>query len=103
VSVIYKVVFRPLAENDLVSLHRYIAENSSLDRAGAYIDRIEHACMALADFPFRGTQRDDLYPGLRIIGFERRASIAFILENDTVRILRIFYGGRDFPDDWSDS
>lgn len=102
-SVLYKIVFRPLAENDFVALYRYIAENSSRDRADAYIGRIEHACMALADFPFRGTQRDDLYPGLRITGFERRASIAFVVEDDTVRILRIFYGGRDFPDDWSDS
>jgi len=99
----YKIAFRPLAENDLVALHQYIAENSNLDRAGAYIDRIEHACMSLADFPFRGTLRDDLHPGLRIIGFERRASIAFVVENETVRILRIFYGGRDFPEDWGDS
>lgn len=98
----YMIVFRPLAENDLVALHRYIAENSSLDRAGAYIDRIEHACMSLADFPFRGTLRDDLHPGLRITGFERRISIAFVVESQTVRILRIFYGGRDFPEDWDD-
>ncbi len=98
----HKVVFRPIAENDLTALYQCIAENSGPDRAGAYIDRIEQACMALADFPFRGTQRDDLHPGLRITGFERRASIAFVVENDTVRILRIFYGGRDFPEDWQD-
>ena len=61
----YKVVFRPFAENDLVALYQYIAENSSPDRAAAYIGRIEHACMSLADFPFRGAKRDDLHPGLR--------------------------------------
>jgi len=42
--------------------------------------------MSPAAFPFRDTLRDDLHPGLRILGFERRASI----ENQTVRILRIF-------------
>lgn len=99
----FKVVFRPIAENDLVALYHYIAEESGPDRAGAYIGRIEQACMTLAHFPLRGTQRDDLHPGLRITGFERRASIAFVVENDTVRILRIFYGGRDFPEDWGDS
>jgi toxin ParE1/3/4 len=99
----YKIVFRPFAENDLVALYQYIADNSSPDRAGAYIGRIEHACMSLADFPFRGAKHDDLHPGLRIIGFERRASIAFVVESQTVRILRIFYGGRDFPEDWDDS
>lgn len=101
-SVTHKVTFRPAAENDLIALYDHIAENSGRDRAGGYIDRIEQACMELADFPFRGTQRDDLHPGLRILGFERRASIAFLVENSTVRILRIFYGGRDFPEDWDD-
>lgn len=98
-----KIVFRPAAENDLIALYQYIAENSGLQRAGAYIDRIEQACMTLADFPARGTKRDDLHPGLRITGFERRVSIAFVVENDAVRILRIFYGGRDFPDEWGDT
>lgn len=102
-SVTYKVVFRPAAENDLMALYEYIAKNSGLDRAGAYIARIEQAGMALADFPLRGMQRGDLHPGIRIIDFERRASIAFIVENDTVRIARIFYGGRDFPEDWTES
>ncbi|WP_349434958.1 type II toxin-antitoxin system RelE/ParE family toxin [Pararhizobium sp. A13] len=83
----YKVVFRPAAENDLIALYRYIATNSGLQPADAYIDRIEQACMALADFPLRGTLRDDLHPDLRITGFERRASVAFLVENDTVRIL----------------
>lgn len=98
----YRIVFRPFAEHDLVALYQYIAENSSPDRAAAYIGRIEQGCVSLADFPFRGAKRDDLYPGLRIIGFERRASIAFVVESETVRILRIFYGGRDFPEDWGD-
>lgn len=99
----HKVVLRPIAENDLVAVYQYIAENSGRDRAGGYIDRIEKACMALADFPFRGTQRDDLHPGLRILGFERRVSIAFVVDGESVRILRIFYGGRDFPEDWNDT
>ena len=65
-------------------------------RAGDYIARIETACMALATFPERGTKRDDLEPGIRTIGFERRATIAFRVEGDTVRIVRIFYAGRDY-------
>ena len=51
---------------------------------------------SLATFPQRGTKRDDLAPGIRIIGFERRATIAFRVEDDTVRIVRIFYGGRNY-------
>jgi hypothetical protein len=35
-------------------------------------------------------------PGLRTIGFERRATIAFQVMQDEVVILRIFYGGEDY-------
>jgi toxin ParE1/3/4 len=46
-------------------------------------------------FPKRGARRDDLRPGLRILGFERRAAIALQATAETVVILRILYGGRD--------
>ena len=46
-------------------------------------------------FPKRGARRDDLRPGLRILGFERRAVIALQVTADRVMILRILYGGRD--------
>jgi toxin ParE1/3/4 len=101
-GVTYSIVFRPAAEADLLALYDYIAEQAGSVRAGAYIDRIEAACMALATFPERGTVRDDLLTGIRIIGFERRASIAFTVEGGCVRILRIFYGGQMFPEEWSD-
>jgi plasmid stabilization system protein ParE len=47
-------------------------------------------------FPERGTRRDDLLPGLRTIGFERRVTIAFVVTPDTVLIEGIYYGGQDF-------
>jgi toxin ParE1/3/4 len=92
----YEVSFRPQAEADLFDLYRYIAEESGRAVAGAYIDRIESACLALETFPERGTRRDDLRLGLRMMGFERRVTIIFqVLEHEVV-IVRIFYGGRDF-------
>ena len=95
----YEVEFRPAAQDDLFSLYRYIAEQSGRNRAAAYIDRIEAACLALATFLERGTVRDDLMPDLRIIGFERRVSIAFVVKSTVVEIQRIFYAGQDF-DEW---
>jgi toxin ParE1/3/4 len=52
--------------------------------------------MALETSPARGTRRDDIRPGLRTVGFERRATIAFRIVGREVVIIRIFYGGRDF-------
>src|ERR1051326_6309833 len=43
----------------------------------------------------RGTRRDDLRPGLRVAGFERRITIAFHVDAETLVIDRILYGGRD--------
>jgi len=50
----------------------------------------------LATFPQRGQLRDDLLPGLRTTGFERRITIAFVVTPDAVLIEGIFYGGQDF-------
>jgi toxin ParE1/3/4 len=92
----FKVSFRPRAEQDMFGLYQYIAEKSGLSVAGGYVERIEAACLALATFPERGTKRDDIRPGLRTIGFERRATIAFRVEKAEVVIIRVFYGGQDF-------
>jgi toxin ParE1/3/4 len=94
--VAHKIVFRPTAEADLLALYRYIAEESGTVRAGDYVARIEEACMALATFPKRGTRRNDIAPGLRTIGFERRATIAFRVLEGVVEIVTIAYAGRDF-------
>lgn len=91
----HKVVFAPEARDDLLELYLFIAERDGDARALGYTERIEAYCLALADFPERGTRRDDLLPGLRIVGFERRVSIAFHVTGDAVTFDRILYGGRD--------
>ena len=92
----YKVVFRPRAAQDLVDLFWNINEQAGPDIAGAYVARIEAACSMLSVFPRRGTQRNDLAQGMRVVGFERRAVIAFRVEGSQVRIIRVFYGGQDY-------
>jgi toxin ParE1/3/4 len=46
----------------------------------------------MARFPERGCRRDDIRPGLLIIGFERRFPVAFSVSHERVTILRLFYG-----------
>jgi toxin ParE1/3/4 len=45
-----------------------------------------------------GTARDDVRPGLRISGFERRVTIAFSVAGIEVVILRLLYGGQNWTD-----
>ena len=90
----HAVVFTPEAQNDLFDLYDYIADRSSPTRALRYIERIEKTCMSLKTLPERGTRRDDLRSGLRVMGFEHRVLIAFQVRPESVAILRILYGGR---------
>lgn len=59
-------------------------------------------CLGFDLFPERGARREDLWPGLRIVGFKRVASIAFRVEGDRVVIHGIYYGGRNLDDDLKD-
>jgi toxin ParE1/3/4 len=94
--VAHKVYFRPEAQADLFALYNYISQESGAERAGSYISRVEEVCMGLAAFPRRGTPRNDIVPGLRTIGFERRVTIAFRVLAEVVEIVTIAYAGRDF-------
>ena len=91
----YEVVFAPEERDDLLKLYDYIAARSGPARARAYVDRILAYCLGFETFPERGTRRDDLRPGLRVVGFGRRVTIAFHISDGTVTIDRVLYAGRD--------
>jgi toxin ParE1/3/4 len=59
------------------------------------MERLIAACVRLEDLPNRGAPRDEILPGLRILGFERRVAIAYRVA-DSIEILRVFYGGQDW-------
>ena len=39
---------------------------------------------------------------MRIIGFERRVTVAFAVEPESLVILRLFYGGADWQKEWAE-
>ena len=89
------MVFAETAKADLDDIFAWIADQAGLEVALAYTgEQIERFCRAMTPFPQRGTSRDDIRPGLRTLGFERRATIAFTVKGDDVIILRILYAGR---------
>ena len=92
----YRVAFRREAMLQLEELHEYVAEAGSPRNAARYTDAIVGFCEKLGTFPQRGASRDDIRPGLRTIGYGKRVIIAFAILDDTVAILGIFYGGRDY-------
>jgi toxin ParE1/3/4 len=91
----YKVILSPLAEADLEAIVDWIADQSSIQTARGFVGRIEQRIFSLRQFPVRGTQRDDLAAGVRILGVERRVTIVFRIDDKTVIVERVLYGGRD--------
>ncbi len=92
------VVFAPEAREDLIALYGLVATKADLDTAISYIERIEGFCNRFDFASERGQHRDDIRPGLRIVGFEKRLTIAFIVSDTTVSILRVFYGGQNWEE-----
>lgn len=91
-----RVDFAPEAEVDLNELYDWIAGEASPAVAMGYIERVEAFCQRLSIGSERGHLRNDIRPNLRIVGFERRLTIAFVVGPEVVTILRIFAGGRDW-------
>ena len=94
----YHVIFAPEARGDLFAIYDWIASAAAPDTALSYIERIETYCLGFTHAAERGTRRDDIRPGMRVVGFERRVTIAFSIKEERVTILRIFYGGRNWEE-----
>lgn len=90
-------IFAPQARHDLVELADWIAERAGAETALAYAAPLEAYCMGFELLGERGQRRNDLRPGLRIIGFERRVTVAFMVSESETTILRLHYGGQNWP------
>jgi toxin ParE1/3/4 len=91
----FEVRFLAAAAADLDELFCHIARESSPETADRNLSRLERFCLSLSTLPARGTVVPGRVPGLRRMGFKRRATILFRVGKDKVEILRILYGGRD--------
>ncbi|OLP53979.1 recombinase [Rhizobium rhizosphaerae] len=88
------VLFSPEAITDLSDFLDYLVPLAGEAIARRTVDRLINHCRESSLFPERGQAYDDIRPGLRIVGYRRRASIAFVVMTDRIMILRIFIGGR---------
>lgn len=83
-TVTYRVVFAPEAEDQLAKLYRYIASASSTQIADRFTEAIVQFCESLSTFPRRGNKRDDVRPGLRVTHYSKRVIIAFVVDADLI-------------------
>ncbi|MBY2934343.1 type II toxin-antitoxin system RelE/ParE family toxin [Rhizobium leguminosarum] len=91
----YTVRLSVAAQHDVEALLDYLVPVAGEAVAQGYVDRLRSFLEGFQSFPKRGTVRDEIRAGLRIVGFERSLSIAFTVEAETVYILRIMSGGQE--------
>ncbi|MBV9218062.1 MAG: type II toxin-antitoxin system RelE/ParE family toxin [Methylobacteriaceae bacterium] len=91
-----QVVVAPEARNDLLRIYERIEEAAGPGIALSYIEGIEAYCLGFDLASGRNRERNDIRPGLRIVGFELRVTVAFTVDADRVAIPRLFYGEQDW-------
>ena len=93
-----QVIYTPAAQTDLLQLLDRLLEIAGPAVAFPYVGRLQTFIDGLEYGSQRGTLRKDVSRGLRVIGFERRVSIAFKVYDNDVVIVRIFSGGQNWQD-----
>ena len=93
----HTVEFLEPAATDLIALYEWIEDAAGSAIADAYLARLKARCLTLADFPNRGTPRDDLRRGIRSLSFEGRMLIFYQVQDQTVSILHILSTARETP------
>ncbi len=90
-----RVVYSDAASDDLDDLAQWLAELTSPYSAIEIVIDLEDFIDGLAFASERGTPRDDLSLGVRVIP-HKRAVLAVYVTDETITVARIFYGGQDW-------
>jgi plasmid stabilization system protein ParE len=91
----YRVILTAGVLAQLEELQIYIEDKAGYGIAASYVSRIHEYCESFSTFPRRGASRDDLMPGLRIVNYKKRTTIALVIEGNDVVIIGVYYGGQD--------
>ncbi len=88
----YELVYAEEADNDLTAIYNYIADDS-VERARAYLGKMENCILQLKDFPEIGNEsryKELRALGIRILQFENYLIFYTVNnKNKTVNIIRI--------------
>jgi toxin ParE1/3/4 len=87
------IIRRPRAGADLSEIWEFIAQEN-VERADAFVDRIDEKFRALAAQPLMGRERRELGPGIRSIAMAPYV-IFYEALTDGVVIVRVLHGARD--------
>jgi len=93
----FPVEYRPEAATDIEDIFEYVLSKSQdLNTAIGYSDRIYARCESIGNAPHGGVARPDLGKGFRMVLFEKAVVTVYVVEDETVWIINVFAGGRDY-------
>ena len=98
----FRVVLSSGARQDLRQLRTFIRRASSAAIAARVLRDLTAYSQELQTFPYRGSAREEVLKGLRVIGFRGRVSIHFVVAETEVTILAYTYAGRNWVDDYDE-
>lgn len=91
-----RVTRRPLAEDDILDIWMFIAEDS-VREADRWIDRLDESLALWATQPQLGRARDELAPGIRSLPFGRYV-VFFAPLPDGIDVVRVLHSARDLDE-----
>ena len=89
-----EVIWSPLALSDVHDLGDYLVQFMSVAKAELIVDGILCAGDSLGEFPKMSRLRNDLHRGLRLLTV-RPYVVCYVIQNKSVRIIRVLHGKRD--------
>lgn len=90
----HRVVLSSSAVSDINELFDYLLAEAGERIARDYVGKLRVFLQRLDVFPNRGTVINS-ESNTRRVGFERRATVIFRVEDDQVTILRVYHRGRN--------
>ena len=93
----YKLQWTPAARADLRDIKRYIGQHAPRV-AAAYVRRIRERCLTLTSFPFAAPIVAEYSNELIRETYHGNYRIIYQIEDELIRILRVFHGARQLPD-----
>ena len=94
----FQIRYHPLAKSDLKRIARYVSDYAGTEIGASKAGEIAEAIDTLAERPYRGTRRDELAPGLRLLPASKKGNVIFSIDETsrTVTIIAITYAGQDW-------
>lgn len=87
------LIISPEAEQDLVDIWLYIAEDQPVN-ADRFLERLEKKAQKLTEFTDLGIDRRDLAPGIKSFPVDRY--VLYYRPNDNgIELVRVLHGSRD--------